>query len=85
MKRIAFLIRLPEKELAQLKLASKAYRSPSVNWFVGEMLQCMMNPARQAEFSQRLTSGAHQLTLDGIEERKKKQRRKSPKRSKPPE
>lgn len=64
MKRIATMIRLPEREHEMLKVCAKAYKAPSVNWFVGEMIQCMLNPARWAEFSMRLTSGQQQQVLD---------------------
>jgi hypothetical protein len=64
MKRIPFLVRIPPRDHASLKLAAKAYRAPSINWFVGEMLQCMLNPARWTEFQMRLTNGQQQLTLE---------------------
>jgi len=56
--------RVPPREAAMLKIAAKAYRAPSVNWFVGEMIACMLNPARWGEFSSRLSSGTVQQTLD---------------------
>ena len=46
-----------------LKECAKLYRAPSVNWFIGEMIECMLNPSRWAEFSGRLQNGAQQLTL----------------------
>lgn len=63
MKRKAVMLRLPEAHYAQLKVAAKAYRAPSVNWFCSEMFACMMNPDRWPEFQTRLMSGAQQLTL----------------------
>lgn len=62
-KRITFLVRLHKREASMLALAAKAYRAPSRNWFVGEMITCMLNPARWAEFNSRLVSGSEQLTL----------------------
>lgn len=64
MKRVPFIVRLPEREHAMLKVCAKAYRAPSLNWFVGEMIACMLNPARWQEFSLRLNSGTVQQTLD---------------------
>lgn len=64
MKRVAFIVRLPVREHSMLKVAASAYRAPSVNWFLGEMVECMLNPARWQEFSMRLTSGAQQQTFD---------------------
>jgi hypothetical protein len=60
MKRIPVTIRLPEATHDLLRQASVSYRSPSVNWFVGEMVTCMVNPARIQDFINRLLSGAIQ-------------------------
>lgn len=52
-----------ERNIAMLKQAAKAYRAPSLNWFVGEMLESMLNPALWHDFQTRLNTGAQQLTL----------------------
>lgn len=61
--RIPCTFRLPAREHALLTLAAKQYRAPSTNWFLGEMVGCMLNPARWPEFSARLTGGTIQMTL----------------------
>lgn len=47
-----------------LAVCAKAYRAPSVNWFVTEMIACMLNPSRWQEFSLRLANGQQQLTME---------------------
>jgi len=58
------ILRFPKREIAMLDAAAKAYRSPSRNWFVREMIMCMLNPARWPEFTLRMSSGQQQLTLE---------------------
>lgn len=64
MKRIPLMLRLLPRDHAMLKVCAKAYRAPSLNWFISEMVACMLNPARWQEFSMRLSSGAQQQTFD---------------------
>lgn len=61
------MLRLPEHEHSMLAVCAKAYRAPSVNWFVTEMIACMLNPSRWPEFTLRLNTGQQQQTLDLIE------------------
>jgi hypothetical protein len=63
----AILVRLPSRDRELLKLSARAYRAPSVAWFVREMIGCMFNPARWQEFTMRMNSGAEQLTLSALE------------------
>jgi hypothetical protein len=56
-------IRLAARDIAMLKQAATAYRSPSLNWFVQEMIRSMLNPAITRDFIQRLSTGTEQLTL----------------------
>lgn len=59
-----------------LKVAATAYRAPSINWFIREMIVCMLNPARWAEFNARLVGGSEQLALQMGDEAQTKVRAK---------
>jgi len=68
-------IRLADREIAMLKNSAKAYRAPSLNWFVSELLTAMMNPDIWPDFQRRLLSGAEQMTLTLPAEKPRKKRR----------
>lgn len=63
MKRKPLFLRLTPADHDKLFIAAKAYRAPSVNWFVNEMIGCMLNPSRWSEFATRLLAGEEQQHL----------------------
>jgi len=62
-RKVQLNVLVTPRNVSLLKVAAKAYRSASLNWFVGEMIECMLNPGRWQEFQMRLMSGAQQMTL----------------------
>lgn len=72
------------REIAMLKQAATAYRSSSLNWFVGEMITAMLNPHIWPDFQRRMFTGTEQLKL-ALSEKVEKARKRAtkPKKRRP--
>jgi hypothetical protein len=64
-------VRVQQADADRLKVAAKAYRAPSLNWFAGELIGAMLNPARWDDFQRRLATGQEQMTLAIAEAQKR--------------
>lgn len=64
MAKVQLNVLVEKVDADRLKLAAKAYRAASLNWFAGELIGAMLNPARWDDFQRRLATGQQQLTLE---------------------
>lgn len=70
MSKVQLNVLVLKDDADRLKVAAKAYRAASLNWFVGELIGAMLNPARWDDFQRRLATGQEQMTLELAEARK---------------